>query len=186
MQPDISIILPTADRPDALFECLESLLSQTYPLDKIELIVVDDRSDQHLAQSLKESECNKFFALKYIPLSHKGLAVSRNTAVKNASSEILVFINDDCIADCDWVKWIMKTHKLNPATLVVGGSTYVSECENTSLVSQFLSHNNIGASFNKNEVIIFSACNVSIKKRIFSEHLFNENFSLPGLSLIHI
>jgi glycosyltransferase involved in cell wall biosynthesis len=180
VQPDISIILATANGRDVLFECLESLLNQTYPLDKIELIIVDDNNDQRLAQSLKESECNKFLALKYIPLYHKGSAVARNTGIKNATSEILAFINDDCVADSDWVKLISETHRFNPDKPVVGGLTYVSECENTSLVSQFLDNNSIESGFNKKEIILFPAGNVSIKKRIFSEHLFNENFFLPG------
>jgi glycosyltransferase involved in cell wall biosynthesis len=180
MQPDISIILPTASGPDALFECVESLLNQTYPLEKIELIIVDDRNNQYLAQSLKESECNKFFALKYIPLSRKGAAVARNTGIKNATSDILSFIDDDCIADSDWVKLSLKTHRLNPDKPVVGGLTYVSECENTSLVSQFLCNNSIEGGSDKKEIIFFPACNVSVKKSIFLKHLFNENFSLPG------
>jgi len=180
MRPDLSIILPTANGPDVLFRCLESLLNQTYPLEKVELIVVDDRDNQYLAQSLKESECDKFFALKYIPLSHKGPAIARNTGIKNASSEILAFIDDDCIADSDWVKLTLETHRLNPDKPVVGGLTYVSECENTSLVSQFLSNNSIATGFKNNEITFFPARNVSIKKCIFAEHLFNESFSLPG------
>lgn len=180
MQPELSIILSTANGPDALFGCLESLLNQTYPLERVELIIVDDRNNQYLAQSLKEGEYSKFFALKYIPLSRKGPAVARNTGIKNASSEILAFIDDDCVADSDWVKLILETHRLNPDKPVVGGLTYVSECENTSLVSQFLTNNSIEAGFNKKEIIFLPACNVSIKKYIFSEYLFNESFSLPG------
>lgn len=180
MQPEISIILPTANGPDVLFWCLESLLNQTYPLEKVELIIVDDRNNQQLGQSLKEGECSRFLALKYIPLSHKGPAVARNAGIKNASSEILAFIDDDCVADSDWVKLILETHKLNPDKPVVGGLTYVSECKNMSLVSQFLINHSIGAGLNKEEISFFPACNVSIKKRIFLEHLFNENFSFPG------
>ncbi len=180
MQPDLSIILPTANGADALFRCVESLLNQTYSLERIELIVVDDNDDKYLAQSLKESECSKFFALKYIPLSHKGPAVARNAGIKSASSEVLAFIDDDCIADSDWAKFILETHRLNPDKPVVGGLTYVSECDNTSLVSQFLSNNSIEIGFDKKEIIFFPTCNVSIKKHIFSEYLFNEDFSLPG------
>ena len=177
---DISIILPTANGPDALFACLESLLNQTYPLERIELIIVDDRNSECLAQSLKESEYGKAFTLKYVPLSSKGPATARNTGIKNASSEILAFIDDDCIADSDWVKFILETHRLNPDNPVVGGLTYVSECENLSLVSQFLS-NSVEADYNnKKEIVFFPTCNVSIKKYIFTENLFNEDFSSPA------
>ena len=180
MQPDISIILPTANGRDVLFTCLESLLNQTYPLEKIELIVIDDSNDQSLAQALDESECNKFFALKYIPLFHKGPAACRNAGIQQASSEVLAFIDDDCVADSDWVKLALQDHRLNPDKPVVGGLTYVSECESTSLVSQFLINSSIQPASDKNDIFFFPASNVSIKKRIFSEDLFNEYFLLPG------
>jgi len=180
MQSDLSIILFTTKGPDVLFECLESLLNQTHPLEKIELIIVDDRDNQHLAQSLKASEYSKFFALKYIPLPYKGSVVARNTGIKNASSKILAFIDDDCIADSDWAKLIIETHRLNPDKPVVGGLTYVSECENASLVSQFLINSSVGTGFDKKEIVFPPAYNVSIKKNIFSEYSFNDSFSLSG------
>ncbi len=180
MQPDISIILFTSNGADVFFGCLEALLNQTYPLERTELIVIDDSDNKYLAKSLEESECSNFLIFKYIPLQHKGPAVARNTGIQNASSEILAFIDDNCIADSDWVKLIMETHKFNPDKPVVGGLSYVSVCENTSLVSQFLCNNSIKSGFDKKEIIFFPACNVSIRRHIFSEHLFNESFLLPG------
>lgn len=179
MQADISIILLTTHGPDSFFDCLETLLNQTYPLEKIELIVVDDSDDKYLAKSLADSECNNFLAFKYIPLLHKGPAFARNTGIKNASSEITAFIDDDCIADSDWVKLIMETHRNNPDKPVVGGLTYVNANSNSSLVSQFLRNNNIKSGFDKREIIFFPANNVSMKRYIFSRHLFNENFLMP-------
>ena len=180
MHPDLSIILPTANGPDVLFECLESLLNQTYPLEKVELIIIDNRNDSRLAQSLKGGEFNNFFALKYIPMPHKGPAAARNTGIKNASSEILAFIDDDCVADSDWAKSVIETHRLNPDKPVVGGLTYVSACEDTALVSQFLSNSSAETGFKEKEIVFSPAWNVSIKKYIFSEYLFNENFPFPG------
>jgi len=180
VQPDISIIVQASNGPEVLFRCLESLLNQTFPLGKTELIIIDDNNDQRLGQSLKAGECNKFLVFKYIPLFKKGPAVSRNAGIQNASSGIIAFINDDCVADCDWVKWILEAHRVNPDKHVIGGLTYISERENTSLVSQFLNFRIMESGLNKKEIIFLPACNVSIKKQVFSRHLFNESFSFYG------
>lgn len=180
MQPDISIVLSTVSGPDILFRCLESLLNQTYPLERIELIVVDGTDDRYIAKSLNESECSRFFSLKYIPLLHKGPACIRNAGIKNASSEILAFIDDDCVADSDWIKKILETYRLDPELSVVGGSTYVSDKEDTLLADRFLKNKKIEAGINDAGIFFFPACNVSVKKNILAGNLFDEKFFLPG------
>jgi len=180
VQPDISIIVFASNGPDVLFRCLESLLNQTFPTDKTELIIIDDNNDQRLGQSLKAGECNKFLNFKYIPLLKKGPVSSRNAGIQNVSSGLIAFINDDCIADCDWIKWILEAHRVNPDKTVIGGLTYVSQRENTSLVSQFLNFRIIEYGLDKKEIVFLPVCNVSIKKQVFSKHLFNEGFSFYG------
>lgn len=180
MQPDISIILSAPSGRDALFFCLEALLNQTYPLGKTEVIVLDS-AGMRLDEVLSKGEYVKFFRLKYIPSPAKKAAAVWNMGVKNSSAGILAFIDDECVVDCDWVKWIMEAHKTNPANAVIGGLTYVSESENVSLVGQFLRSNSRQADKDVRGVIFSLLCNVSFKKQVFLSCLFDERFELfPG------
>lgn len=44
MKPLISVIVPTKNEEKNIKNCLESILKQTHPHDKIEIIVVDNNS----------------------------------------------------------------------------------------------------------------------------------------------
>lgn len=45
--PSVTIIIPVRNRPDDISDCLTSLMGIDYPRDKLEIIVVDDASDDN-------------------------------------------------------------------------------------------------------------------------------------------
>lgn len=177
---EISIIVPTYKRPKDLKECLESFCLQNYPVDKFEVVIVDDSPDKSgfdIYTQLKDGCLN----LKYFNQMHKGPAAARNLGVKKSQADIVAFVDDDCVADKNWLTRILQTHKLNPDILAVGGLTLLPNNKVTILVSQFLSSCSIETFVNsKKEVIFFPTCNVSFKKSIFNKYKFNEKFLLPG------
>jgi glycosyltransferase involved in cell wall biosynthesis len=178
VKADVSIILSSVNGGEALFRCLESILNQTYPLSKVELIVVDYKYDKATARSLEEGDYSSFCVLKYLPLLRKGSAAAKNIGISNALSGLLVFIDDDCIVDCDWLKWIAGAHSAHPDKDVIAGLTYVSQADNAALTIQFLAGRD--SIFNGGSRIFSSACNVSVKSRVFDRHLFNEAFVFSG------
>lgn len=98
-----SIAIVTHNRPQSCKECIRSCLAQrTQPL---EVIVVDDSevSFEYDSPKVEVIRCPK----------QVGVAAARNIAVKNAHGEIIVFIDDDCIADSQWIKVIEETFQGN-------------------------------------------------------------------------
>ncbi len=96
---NISIAISTHNRTQSCRACIRSCLAQeTQPL---EVIVVDD-SDvpfKYHSPRVKVIRCPK----------QVGVATARNIAVRNARSEIVAFMDDDCIADRQWTKVIEET-----------------------------------------------------------------------------
>lgn len=91
--PLISIVVPTADRPELLEHAIISLRNQTYP--HIEIIVVDDAS---VEAEKNEEICLKHEA-RYIKLpekSYKGKAC--NVGVSVAQGDWVCFFDDDDLA----------------------------------------------------------------------------------------
>lgn len=118
----VSIIIPTYNRKDLLKDAIESLLNQTHPKDKYEVIVVDDGSTdgtEGIVKKLAEkTTCN----LRYFKQTNKGPATARNTGIKNAVGEIIGFTDDDCTASDTWIE--NAVHCFNAKTIVgVQGST---------------------------------------------------------------
>ncbi len=89
---DLTVAVATLDRPDDLACCLEAILSNSVL--PAELIVVD----QSLSQSTRlvvEGISKQPFPVIYVHQQRRGLSVSRNTAIKQASQSIIAFTDDD-------------------------------------------------------------------------------------------
>ena len=60
-QPFVSIIVAAHNEAKNIAVCLDSLLNQDYPEEKMEIIIVDDRSTDDTASIVKEYEQNYKF-----------------------------------------------------------------------------------------------------------------------------
>lgn len=87
--PLVSIIIPTYNRPDLLRRAIKSALDQTYP--NIEVIVVDDHSDNDLEQLRKEFPTVSFFRNS----ENRGGCFSRNRGIEESAGEYINFLDDD-------------------------------------------------------------------------------------------
>ena len=94
---NISFIVLTYNRPDALLAVLRSLAVQCLPTDQV--IVADDGSRIESVQILKEQVPR--FACQVMHVWHQDLgftaSAARNRAALQASGQYLVFLDGDCV-----------------------------------------------------------------------------------------
>lgn len=92
MNPLVSIILPTYNNMDTIFNTIKSVMDQSYK--RWELIIVDDGSDRsnEILLSQISSLNNK---IKIYKNEHKGAAVARNEGIKRAKGKYIAFIDAD-------------------------------------------------------------------------------------------
>jgi len=113
---EVSVIVSTytAERYDYVLQCLRSLKKQT--LQPKEVILVLD-PDQKLIEFYKQRMPND---VKFAISEGFGLSNARNAGVKKAEGEIIAFIDDDAIADEDWLRSLVKSYD-DEQVLGVGG-----------------------------------------------------------------
>ena len=88
--PKFSIVIPTHNRPNHLRRAVKSLIAQDVP--DSEIIVVNDGSNEDYSDFL--AEFGK--SVNYITQPNAlGVSVARNTGVRNASGDWIVFLDDD-------------------------------------------------------------------------------------------
>lgn len=104
-------------RSRAVNECIESIRRQT--LKPVETILVLD-PDQDLVDFYKSRIPAD---VRVITSPRYGLSAARNAGIQNATGEIVVFIDDDAIADRNWLKKLMANYDDD---LVVGAGGYIS------------------------------------------------------------
>ncbi|MCX8043077.1 MAG: glycosyltransferase family 2 protein [Desulfobacterota bacterium] len=89
----VSIIIPTFNRAAVLPRALESAACQTYP--EIEIIVVDDGSNDETATVVATYARTCGRQLKYIARQHGGCAAARNTGLAVAAGDCVLFLDSD-------------------------------------------------------------------------------------------
>lgn len=123
---DISVIIITFNRKKELNECLNSILSQKGILPK-EVIVVDNYNKVKIInKAIIDSIINKFnersIILKYLTNDRENsLTVARNMGAKNATGDIILFLDDDVFLDNNYLKEILNVYEKYPDTLGVQG-----------------------------------------------------------------
>ncbi len=93
----ISVIVPAYNEEAYISQCLESLVSQDYPRDRYEIIVVDNDSKD----TTKKIALN--FDVKVIEKKSGPVGSVRNAGAKQAKGVLLAFIDADCVAPTDWL-----------------------------------------------------------------------------------
>lgn len=122
--PGVSIVIPTYNRARQLERCLVALSNLDYPVECIEIIVVDDASNDTTSAILERfsQECEtKGIALHVVRHSRqKGVALARNSGAEQANMAVLAFIDSDCVATPGWLQELTPIFA-DPAVTAVGG-----------------------------------------------------------------
>lgn len=104
--PKFSIIVPVYNVEKYIVDCLESIKNQTY--NDYEVIIVNDGTQDN---SIKLAEK---YPYKIINQKNQGLSVARNTGVKHAKGEYILFLDSDDYLEKDTLKEISKVLDTNP------------------------------------------------------------------------
>ena len=113
--PVVSIVILTAIGATHVRECLESLRQQTYPLDRIEIIVVDNNSAEDPTAVVERSYPG---ARVIRNASNVGFAAGNNVGAAVATGDYLVFLNDDTRVHTGWLAELVETaHRRGAASV---------------------------------------------------------------------
>jgi len=96
----ITVAISTRDRPGALGRCLESLAAGLRRPD--EIVVVDQSADQETSRVASRWR-DAGLTILYERNEASGLGVAQNVAFARAHHPIVAVLDDDCVADANWL-----------------------------------------------------------------------------------
>jgi GT2 family glycosyltransferase len=100
VEPSVSVVICTRNRPEALEKCLWSIRSLSPPPN--EIIVVDNDPLSGLSQATTAA----FPEVRYVREPRPGLSAARNTGIRNCVGEIIAFTDDDVMVHSGWIRAI--------------------------------------------------------------------------------
>ena len=124
MSVKVSIVVPTYKRSVLLKRCVEALVSQDFPENEYEIIIVTDGLDEETNNMMAESAFFDFFPNIFcysLPFK-KGPAAARNAGWRIAKGQLILFTDDDCIPSTNWIKNFYNAYKFygQPAIALTG------------------------------------------------------------------
>jgi glycosyltransferase involved in cell wall biosynthesis len=114
--PTLSVLIPTRNRPQKARRAVDSVLANSFG--DFELIVVDQSTDRLTQEALYSIHDPR---LRYISTDTVGAAISRNIAIRAARADTVVFTDDDCVCERDWLTSILAEYAAEPTALGIFG-----------------------------------------------------------------
>ena len=126
--PFFSVVIPTYERPDDLERCVNSLSpDRQINSPEFEVIVTDDSKSKRTMTLIKE----KFPNVSWGFGKQNGPAGNRNAGVARAKGKWIVFLDDDCIAQENYLSEYAKAINSNPDHLVFEGRIFADRPRRT-------------------------------------------------------
>jgi glycosyltransferase involved in cell wall biosynthesis len=119
--PFVSVITPTYNRRRFIPALIKCFLSQTYPKDRMEWIVLDDGSDR--VEDIFAASTNKLINFRYLYEDEKkNIGAKRNRLNREAKGEIIVAMDDDDFYFPERVTTVVHAFKRNTKYELAGSS----------------------------------------------------------------
>ncbi len=120
--PKVSVVVCSYNGGKTLERCLTSLKEVDYP--DYEVILVDDGSSDHTQEIAAQHSW-----IRNIRQTNRGLSVARNVGAAAATGSIVAYTDSDCMADPDWLYYLVGT-LLSGNYAGVGGPNISPPAEN--------------------------------------------------------
>jgi glycosyltransferase involved in cell wall biosynthesis len=182
---ELSIVVATRNRAPALSDLVESLQLQTLQRERFEVILVDNGSTDD-TQRVAAALASRFMHGRALHEPKSGAAAARNTGIRNSSGKIILFLDDDIIADPGLLEAHLQGHKSTAGGPVLGHVRHPWK-ETGSFLERFLLHHvELFQSFQFPDFenvpfLHFYSCNLSLPRTCFENvGLFDETFTSYG------
>jgi mycofactocin system glycosyltransferase len=165
--PSVSVVIPARDRAEELRRCLGALRGLDYPLEKVEVIVVDDGSRDATVQVARESGALVVDSGGF----GRGPGAARNRGAAEASGDLLAFVDSDCVASAGWlaelVGWFRSSEVVAVGGLVEGLRTAAPLDRYEAAMSSLTLGRREKTGAGGNDTFYLPSCNLLVRREAF-------------------
>ena len=166
----ITVYITNYNYGNYIDQCVQSILAQTYK--DIEVIIIDDGSNDNSKENLEKYEKNK--KIKIIYQKNKGLNITNNIAIKVSRGRYIIRVDADDWLRRDAISSLYKEIKKDKKIAMVF-SNYFEVSSNGEIQNEFKRYN-----FDKVKILdkpAHGACSLIDKKKLLMVGGYNENLN---------
>jgi glycosyltransferase involved in cell wall biosynthesis len=155
-EPFVSVVIPAFNEEKHIRSCIQSVISNHYPADLREVIVVDNGSTDRTVEIAKDC------GAEVLEMPGASLGKIRNEGARRAKGSVIAFIDADCTADQSWIR--SGVFSLSLDSCITGSRVEVPEGAGWIEFAWFK-----GLSGGRQEASHINTANLFVERRVFEE-----------------
>ena len=181
--PTLSVVVPCFNVEHVVEKCINALLTQDFPKEKFNIIIVDDKSTDDTGRKIQRyQENDQVKIIKHF--KNRGLSAARNSGIKASKSQIVGFLDSDMVVKNNWAASMVSELSKDGVVACMGGITLAKSLIPNKL-DKFLYNPTRGVlKHGENKPIQFKwflLNNTSVKRTVINEiGLFDESITSYG------
>ncbi|MEI8279684.1 MAG: glycosyltransferase [Bacteroidota bacterium] len=136
----ISIIIPARNEEGNIGKCIDSILTQQFPAELMEIIVVDDHSVDGTASIVQSYKNIKYISLADYLSENGSINAYKKKAlsigIQQSKGTLIVTTDADCISTMEWLRYIAARYEQDKPVMIVGPVDFTA---NNTIVERFQS-----------------------------------------------
>lgn len=178
----LSIIIPVYNAEKYIKECLDSILIPIENKNNIEIILINDGSNDYTKQIIQNYESNKIklFNNKY----NKGVSYSRNYGIEKASGDFIMFVDADDVLNKNWYHIIENSIKEKIYDIVYFSKNLKDDKNKNKMISYIIGNNENNICFAGPVSRIFRRKYIIENNIVFNTELINGEDMLFNLEAL--
>lgn len=176
--PTVTVLIAARNEELRIPKCLDCLMSQDYDARRLQIIIVDDRSDDGTA-SVLSAYCDRFpgrLTIRTLKETGRGFSPKKyalSRGLEEATGEIIVTTDADCIMSDGWISAIVSEFA-DDTGLVLGMTSYYALSGETASSGtqalEFLSYGIVAAGLvGLNFPVHGNANNIAYRRKVYNE-----------------
>lgn len=140
----VSIIIPARNEANNIEACVQAILAQHYPAHLMEIIVVDDHSEDATAAIVKSIADPRLRVLHLADFPVQGQAFKKHgiqVGIRQSRGELIICTDGDCVMGINWLHSVVSLYEHGQVQMIAGPVNFHRE---QSLLERFQSLDFLG------------------------------------------
>ena len=118
-EPYLSVIVACYNEQDYVEQCLDSIANTNFPLENMEVLMVDDDSTDETS-AIIDKYAEKYKCFRALHKTNGGISSTRNYGMKHARGKYIAFVDGDDIVPSDAYSNLIYKARKNQSDVVAG------------------------------------------------------------------